>query len=106
MSLIRHLRAALLFARHQAWVDRPDWTADDAGALTEFLGTRTGAKLRDYLINLALVQQSRALGSSSNLKFEAGYCTGQKATIAAITTLADLQQFTERGEDGADPATN
>ncbi len=106
MTFLRYLKSALLFARHQAWVDAPDWTAEDSHALATFLETRTGARLRDTLLNLTLRQQAKALSSSSNLKFEAGYCTGQKAAIMTITAMADTKQFTEPGEEDAHPATN
>lgn len=106
MNLLRFIRAALLFARHQAWVDAPVWTAEDAAALTAFLDTNTGNKLKASLLNMTMRQQAAALSSTKDLKFEAGFCTGQKATIMAITAMADTKQFTEPGEDDADPTTS
>lgn len=106
MSFIRYLKAMVLFARFQPWVDQPEWKAEDAQALTHFLASPTGARFSRMLLNLVLRQQASALSSTKDLKFNAGYSTGQRAAVAAIESLADLAQFTEQGETDADHAAN
>lgn len=105
--MIRFLKAALLFARHQAWVDEPRWTRDDAEGLGRYLQSASGANLKATLVNMALRQQAAAVSHKTGLEYEAGYCTGQRAAIVAIEALADIKQFTGQGEDGdADHATS
>ena len=98
MSFLRHIRAAFLFARHQEWVDLPKWEKGDAEAMGRFLNTTTGIRLKETLVNLVLRQQSASLCKTSGLEYEAGYCTGQKAMVAALESMADLNQFTHEGE--------
>jgi len=103
----RFIRAAVIFARHQAWVDQPLWDNADAEELTRFLTSPSGIRLKAALVNMNLRQQSASLSASGDLKFEAGYCNGQKACIAAIESLTVLKSLTEQGEtEDADPATN
>lgn len=106
MNLFRYIRSMLLFARNQAWVDAPKWLPEDAAELTAFLDSPSGARFKAVLINLVLRQQASALSRTSGLEYEAGFCTGQKALVAAIEGMANREQFTERGEEGADLATN
>lgn len=98
MSFLRQLRAAFLFARHQAWVDQPVWEKADAETMGRFLASPTGVRLKDTLVNLVLRQQAASLSKTSGLEYEAGYCTGQKAMVAVLESMADLKQFTHEGE--------
>lgn len=100
------LKAAFIFARHQAWVDAPAWTPVDAASLSTFLGSQTGTRLRTFLANTVVMQQAHAVTTTSNLVYEAGYCAGQRALAAAISAHADKDNFTEQGDSEGDPATN
>ena len=105
MQFYRFLKAALIFARYQAWVDEPRWEKADALALAAFLSTPTGQRLKAYLVNVVLRQQANAVTNTGNLVFEAGYCGGQRGLVAAITALADTDKFTVQEDTDADPAT-
>lgn len=106
MNLFHKLKAALIFARYQAWVDAPDWNKGDAIALTAFLASPTGTRVREQLRNTVLRQQAHALTKTDGLVYEAGWCGGQKGLIAVIESMADVENFTDRGEQDADPGTN
>lgn len=108
MNLLRFIKAAIIFARHQAWVNEPKWEAADAKALEQFLNSPPGQKLRAFLLNTVLKQQAIALSESKvgNLVYEAGYCGGQKGIISAIEALSDAKAFSEQGDTDSDPATH
>lgn len=106
-SIYRHLKAAINYARHLPWVDQPLWDAGDAKALATFLASPTGARLKALYVNAVLRQQASALQSDqSKLFYEAGYSAGQKGFVTFTESLADGSQFTDRGEQDADPDTN
>ena len=65
MNLLRFIKAALIFARHQAWVDAPKWEASDAKALEQFLTSPAGQKLRAMLLNTVLQSQASAIMKTS-----------------------------------------
>jgi len=102
MSFTRYLRAAHIFAKYQAWVDAPEWTKGDEAALLQFLTSPAGAKLSLILKNLVLRQQASALSKTSDLQYEAGFATGQKAAVAAIESL--LPQISADGDTDSDHA--
>jgi hypothetical protein len=107
MSLFRYIKAMLIFARFQPWVNQPEWKAEDAKALERFLVTPTGHKLKAKLLNLVLRQQASAINNTKDLEFNAGVAVGQRALVAGIESMADQTQFTEQGEtDDADHAAN
>jgi len=107
MSLIRYIKAAILFARVQPWVDQPKWEAEDAHALTDFLKTSTGQRFKGTLVNLVLRQQASAVSNTKDIQYNAGIAVGYQALVAGIESLADTTQFTEQGEtDDADHAAN
>jgi len=105
-KLLHFIKAAYIFATHQAWPDNATWTESDAKLFTAFLESGPGARLRRYLTATVVLQQSEALNRKDNLVYEAGFCAGQKALVAVISTLADKTRFTEQGDSEADPATN
>lgn len=106
MSLLRYIRAALIFIRFQPWVDAPAWDDKDSMALGRFMDSHTGAKLKAIMQNTVLRQQAYALTKTDALVYEAGYCGGQKGLIAIIESLVPAKQLTELGEQDTDPATN
>lgn len=106
MRFYRFVKAALIFARYQAWVDAPEWDKGDATALTHFWGTPAGARLKAILVNTVLRQQANALNTTSNLVYEAGYCAGQRGLVATLESLANKETFSETGDTDADPATH
>lgn len=106
MRLYQFLKAAFIFARHQAWVDAPKWEKPDAQALANFLVTPAGARLKAYLVNAVLCQQAKALNTTSALVYEAGYCAGQRGLVASLEAMANSESFSEPGDTDADPATH
>jgi hypothetical protein len=105
MRFYQFLKAAFIFAKHQAWADAPQWDKDDATALGKFFESYTGAKLKLLLLNTVLRQQANALNTTGNLVFEAGYCGGQRGLVAVLESLADGNQFTASGDTEADLTT-
>lgn len=106
MRKIYHfIKAAAIFARHQAWPDSVTWGPTDAAMLGSFFATPAGERLRRYLAATVVLQQAEALNRTDNLKYEAGYCAGQRGLVAIIEGMADKDKFTEQGETEADPAT-
>lgn len=106
MNVWHRIKAALIFSRHQAWADEPEWVLKDAAQLASFLDSDAGRKLKQALTNVVLRQQAHALNRTDGLVFEAGYCAGQKGLVAVIEAMADASKFTEPGEQDDDPATN
>lgn len=104
-DLPRHFRAMLLFARTQAWFDPVEWSQADAEGLELFLRTPAGSHFKRVLKNLVLRQQARALTKTGALEYEAGFATGQAATVAAIESLLPRQIISEEGDTDADPST-
>ena len=101
--MLRFLKAMMIFARYQEWVEPVQWDKDDQAALESFLRSTAGMKLSASLRNMLLRQQASSLTKTSGLEFEAGYCNGQRSVLAAIESLADPRQFTV--EDMADPGS-
>lgn len=101
--MLRRLKAALFFARHQSWVNEPNWTKDDAAALSRFLDSETGSRFKGTLLNLVLRAESDAIARpSAELERQCGWAAGQKGLVAVISALADTDRFTPP-EDGSDP---
>ena len=106
-NAIRFLKAMVIFARHQAWVDQPIWQKDDAQALAKFMVSPSGLRLKAFLQNTVVRQQAHALNrkDGQGLVYEAGYCAGQKATVGVLEALADTDSFSDQGDMEADPDT-
>jgi hypothetical protein len=101
--MLRYLKALLIFARFQAWVDDAGWGKEDAEKLANFLGSPTGYKLRVRLLNTQLQQQALAVTSTSRPEFGNGFCNGQKGLISTITALSDPLQFPDEVSDDTEP---
>lgn len=99
MGILRFIRAAAIFARYQAWVDAPEWTKADEEGLAQYFNTPSGAKFKLVLLNLVLRQQASALSKTSGLEYEAGFATGQRATVAAIESLLPKPAIPEDADD-------
>ena len=105
--MLHFLRAALIFVRHQPWVNATPWDVEDAKTLATFLNTRTGARLKATLANLVLRQQAASLSQTKGLEFEAGFCNGQKSIVATIEGMADEKSLSADGEiEDTDHLTN
>lgn len=106
-SFYHFIKSAFFFARHQVWADAGLWEAADAIALTAFMSTAAGVRLRTFLASTIVRQQALALThrKPNALLFEAGYSAGQKALAASISGLCEHTNFTEQGDTEADPAT-
>ena len=108
MRFFTYIKAALNFARHQAWVDQPLWEKDDALALSQFFSSPSGVRLRAMLLSQVVSQQAKAVSyqEPNRLVFEAGWCGGQRGLVATLEALADKAQFSDQGDTDADPDTH
>ena len=108
MRFLQYIKAALIFARHQAWVEQPLWEEGDAVAWSRFLNTPTGSRLTAMIRSQIVSQQSKAVSYSEpvRLTYEAGWCGGQKGLVASLEALADKAQFSDQGDTEANPDTH
>lgn len=86
--MMRYIKAMLAFARYQEWVEQPEWTKEDGVALTRFLGSNTGLKLKASLLNGVLRQQNNACTSENNVDRSIGYANGFRGCASFIESLA------------------
>lgn len=99
--MIRWLRAVLISAKSMPFTRPPKWEAEDARALTKFLETSTGHKLKQFLTNSSVMADASAVLSTNTLQHSCGYATGFKGAVAAIQSLATFK-FYEEEEAGSD----
>lgn len=104
--MLRFIKAMMIFARYQPWVESAGWDKEDAIALASYLQSKSGVRLRLALRNMALRQQVAALTKTSGLEWEAGYCNGQNSVLAAIESMADTKQFPVEEVQDSDPQTS
>lgn len=101
MSITRLFYALRLYLRYIPWVDSPEWTEDDAEALQEYMKSTSGKKLRLYMRNYVLRQQSEAVSSISNLEYQSGLCNGSKSVLVQLDMLAETENFTAEDAEGS-----
>src|SRR5438445_11602236 len=97
-SLIRRIRIAWLFTRHFPFTPIPDdfWEVEDAKALSNFLTSSTGVKVRFLLRNKVSDSAMRAIiDTSDHSKHLCGYASGVRGTVAEIDQLLDLANTRE-----------
>jgi hypothetical protein len=85
--MIRRLKAAWLYLQRYPYVELPPnyWTNADAKALSNFLGSDTGAKLRNMRWNRVYEAQQRAVTDRKDPAYTAGIAFG----ILAVTHEED-----------------
>lgn len=93
---MRYLKSLWQFIKYQAWVDCPDWKAEDAIALKRFLASETGVRFKATMLNAVLRQQSSAVVSENNVDRAIGYANGFRGCVSFVESL------TEVGQDEAD----
>ncbi len=99
--MIHWFRAVLAAAKSLPFTPPPKWEREDARALTKFLESPTGKKLKQYLTNASVMADASAVLSTNTLQHSCGYATGFKGAVAAIQSLA-LLKFYEEEEAGSD----
>lgn len=87
-NLLRHLRAAFLYARFFPYIEEADgesfWTPADEQALANFFNSYTGNKLKARLTNYAIKVACAAVKHPGSSPYENGVAAGVPMTIAAI----------------------
>src|SRR5262252_8169658 len=76
--MIRRLKAAWLYLQRYPYVALPDgyWTNADAKALSNFMGSDTGAKIRNMRWNRVYEAQQRAVTDRNDPAYAAGIAFG------------------------------
>lgn len=103
-SFFRHLRAAWLFGRTFAYVEKVDapdfWTDEDARWLTNVLSSHHGKKLKMRLTNYVVQIACGAVRKESNTRFHNGIATGASLLVAHIEshTLSTPEQVESQPE--------
>ncbi len=117
MRLFTFIRYAWRLAGRLPWIDEPEWNTEDTNALRQFLGTKSGIKLRLTLLNSVLRQNAHAVSRKKELEFEAGFANGMRSVVHTIEILAkdkpDDEEFTSdllgaefRTSKGSNSTTN
>ena len=71
------------------------WTTDDAKMLSIFLGSHTGTKLRNVLVERMVTTQERAIMDGSESKFANGVAWGVRGTVMEIESRLKLSLPTD-----------
>ncbi len=95
--MTRFLRALHLFASRYSTPARPEWTAADQAALTTFLRTGAGSRLRATLISQIAEANERA--AFSGKPFDCGWACGYRGLWAWFESLASLQPPPSDGDE-------
>ncbi len=91
-SLILRIRAAFLFAKVHPYIDHaPDWTNDDAKALSRFFSTPTGARYRRTMFHHVQACSFRATLERNHAQYECGYASGARGLAAVSDSLLVLR---------------
>ena len=69
------------------WVNQPKWEPDDEKAMRDFFRTKSGKKLKAWLLNAALQHNSTATECHGEFAWRAGYANGFRGAIATLDAL-------------------
>ena len=95
-----HKRVVHLMAKPLRWVNQPKWDKDDEKALLTFFRTKSGKKLKAWMLNAALQHNATATECSGELAWKAGYANGFRGAIATLDALMSQTETLE--PDAAD----
>jgi hypothetical protein len=108
-NFVRRVRAAWFFFRHFPSTQLPDnyWTNTDARALSNFLTSDTGIKLRHGWIEKVNTTAQRAIMEQSKPAYMCGVAWGTRAMVSWIDSLlvispapSELEHLTELEIEG------
>ncbi len=99
MNWFRRLKAAWLFTRIEPYLPQYKWAQGDSEALSIFMTSETGKKLRRMLSNRVIQTATQATLKTSD-KYESGYAGGCRGTAAFIDSHLTISPW-----DGASPET-
>jgi hypothetical protein len=94
-----HKRVLSGMLRPLRWVNQPKWEPEDEKMLREFFRTKSGKKLKAWMLNAALQHNSTATECSQELAWRAGYANGFRGAIATIDALMVPPETSPTGED-------
>src|SRR5215471_15185231 len=99
--MIKRLKAAWLYLQRYPYVTLPPnyWTDADAKALSNFLGSDTGAKLRNMRWNRVYEAQQRAITDRSDPAFTAGIAFGILASTQEEDSLLRISLPESESQD-------
>jgi hypothetical protein len=69
------------------WVNQPKWEPDDEKTLQNFFRTKSGKKLKAWMLNAALQHNATATECGGELAWKAGYANGFRGAIATLDAL-------------------
>tara|TARA_R110000737_G_C14528989_1_gene476841 strand:- start:834 stop:1145 length:312 start_codon:yes stop_codon:yes gene_type:complete len=82
-----HKRVLSTMLKPLRWVNQPKWEPDDERALRAFYSTKSGKKLKAWLLNAALQHNATATECGGELAWKAGYANGFRGAIASLDAL-------------------
>lgn len=100
--MFRKIRAMMMFARETPWVEEPKWESQDAKALSLFLQSESGGKLRKILLNMVVRTNSQCIQNKKDLEFEAGFANGFKGAVASLEGLCNTELYGKQEDDAPD----
>jgi hypothetical protein len=104
-NLIRRLRAAWFFWKHFPPTEIPSsyWTNENARALSNFLISDAGIKLRHLWVEKVHMSAQRAIMDQAHPQYHAGVAWGIRSMVAFVDSLlqispppSELEALTER----------
>ena len=98
------LRAAWFFWKHFPPTQLPDnyWTNPDARALSNFLISDTGVKLRHLWAEKVNLSAQRAIMEQAHPEYHAGMAWGMRAMVAYIDSLLIISPAPSESEQPAE----
>ncbi len=98
-DLLRFIAAMILFARVTRWAPAPRWTLEDAAALSKFLQSPCGYRLRAHLQAQIAVQNEGA--ARAGTPAACGVACGYKAIWAMFQTLSHVRELPDESSEDA-----
>jgi|SRR5215831_4929561 len=108
-NFVRRLKAAWFFWRHfpPSAVPSDYWTNENARALSVFLTSDTGIKLRHMWVEKVHMSAQRAIMDQAHPQYHAGVAWGIRSMVAFVDSLlavsppsSELEALTERELEG------
>ena len=107
-EFLRHLRAALNYARYMPYVSEAEdveWTDEDRAAYTTFMkNTPTGVKLRALAVNRMNRIALNATEAHTNQAHRCGFASGVRATFFWMDSHLSLSPADASAPEESDPA--
>ena len=94
-----HKRVLGTMLKPLRWVNQPKWEAEDEKALRDFFRSKSGKKLKAWLLNAALQHNSTATECSGEFAWKSGYANGFRGAIATLDALMVPPESSPTGAD-------